>query len=1003
LSKDAWRKIRSVIFRHTFFVNECRIRMNLMKSTTLLIAAMACLLTVAVKAEEPATTPISPEDHAFFEKEVRPLLVKRCFECHGGSEAAGRLSLASAKGWQQGGDSGPAIVPGKSDESLLIQAINYVSWEMPPAERGGKLPDDEIAILTKWVEMGAPDPRTGSEVLGGMTLDEAKNWWAFQPLPELPIASADEDTKRIDDFLLREIESRGLKLAPEADRRTLLRRLSYDLTGFPPTHEEVEAFVADPSPDALSKVIDRLLDSPQYGVQWGRRWLDVVRYADSSGTTSDHPLPHAWRYRNWVMEAFHKDMPYDQFVRLQLAGDLLTSEAEPQVLAEGIIATGYLAIARRFGFDSDKDMFLTYEDAIDNLGKSFLGLTISCARCHDHKFDPIGAEDYYALYGILESSRFSFPGCEKNGTPRDLVPLTNPIELEAKLRDWEQMNKQLQLAKQEKWQAMKTAGEGLAELRNARRTVLESQPVTEGGSVPFERSIYVKKGDVLELAVSPNNSHGADTTMVQWQITETEEEQRAWNISDVVPKILQGNPIVTNNDGQWYFSETTNGSVLLTNQRRSMEGNPAIQGWSIDDLPAVFVNTTNQQVMVWTTLAAESFFMHPAHNRPVAVSWISPVDGELRLSGLVGDAHPSGGDGVAFELSHIASPEYGLKLVKNGENNQPLPEAAPKPEVLVAYAVVDGEPKNARFQERGEPEKLGEEVPRRWLSVFGGEEIPAEAGSGRRELSDWIAEHPLTARVMVNRIWQWHFGQGLVRTASDFGTRGDAPTHPELLDFLATRFVQSGYSIKSMHRLILQTNAYRRASATPVAEDASNQYLAHFNRRRLTAEELRDSLLTASGQLDLSPGAAHPFPEEKDWKFSQHYPFNAVYETNKRSAFMMVQRQRRHPFLALFDGADPNASTANRQTTTVPTQALYFINDPFFHAQAASLASTLLEDSDDNARLTQVYRRLFQREPNETEIARCQKFLASYPGDAEQKWSGLSRILLASNEHLHVD
>ncbi len=592
-----------------------------------------------------------------------------------------------------------------------------------------------------------------------MTLDEAKNWWAFQPLADVSQANPSEDVRRIDDLLLNEIESRGLELAPAADRRTLLRRLTYDLTGLPPTHEEVEAFVADQSPDAFSKVVERLLDSPQYGVQWGRRWLDVVRYADTAGDNSDFPLPHAWRYRNWVMDAFQRDIPFDQFVRMQLAGDLLTHDATPEKNAEGIIATGYLAIARRFGFDSDKDMFLTFEDVIDNVGKSFLGLTISCARCHDHKFDPIGAEDYFAFYGILESSRFSFAGCEKNRKPRDLVPL---------------------------------------------------MPKMDGS-----------------------------------------EQSQA-----VVP---------------------------------------------------------------------------------------------------------------------------------------------------VAYAVVDAEPKNARIHERGEPENLGDEVPRRWLSVFGGQKVSEDSGSGRRELGDWIAEHPLTARVMVNRIWQWHFGDGLVRSPNDFGTRGELPTHPELLEFLAARFVQSGYSVKTMHRLILQTDAYQRASATPVAEDASNLYLAHFNRRRLTAEELRDSLLNASGELDLSPGTAHPFPDEKDWKFSQHRPFNAVYETNKRSAFMMVQRQRRHPYLALFDGADANASTAARRTTTVPTQALYFINDPFFHAQAASLASSLLEGSNDDTRVTQVYRRLFQREPNDTEIARCQKFLVGYPGDTERKWFVLSRILLASNECLHVD
>jgi hypothetical protein len=411
-----------------------RVQLKVISAVIEIVIASLHALTMPLFADDHAT--IAPEQREFFEKEVRPLLVKRCFECHGGSEADGGLSLASAKGWQQGGDSGPAIVPGKVDESLLIEAINYRSLEMPPPDRGGKLPENEIAILTKWVEMGTPDPRTGSEVLGGMTLEEAKAWWSFQPLPELPPSTTDcQSVLHIDELLFREIENRNLKLAPQADRRTLIRRLSYDLIGLPPSPEEVDAFVADTSPDAYSRLIERLLDSPQYGVHWGRHWLDVVRYADTAGENSDFPLPHAWRYRNWVIKAFQNDMAFDQFVRMQLAGDLLTKDSSPEEHAEGIIATGYLAIARRFGHDSDKDMFLTYEDVIDNLGKSFLGLTISCARCHDHKYDPISAEDYYALYGIFESTKFAFPGCEAKGKPRDLVPLMTQTNLDAQIRE----------------------------------------------------------------------------------------------------------------------------------------------------------------------------------------------------------------------------------------------------------------------------------------------------------------------------------------------------------------------------------------------------------------------------------------------------------------------------------------------------------------------------------------------------------------------------------------
>lgn len=956
-----------------------------------------------VCADAPATEAISAEGRDFFEKEVRPLLVKRCFECHGGTKASGGLSLATANGWKKGGESGPAIIPGKPAESPLIDAIHYRTMQMPPADKGGKLPDSEIAILTQWVEMGAPDPRDGTDQLGGMSREEARNWWAFQPLPPTSEASPAADAKYIDELIQREIERHGLKATPSADRRTLIRRVTYDLTGLPPTPAEVDAFVADESPDALKNLIDRLLDSPQYGVQWGRHWLDVVRYADTAGENTDRPLPHAWRYRNWVIDAFQRDMPFDQFVRLQLAGDLLVRDANPQEHAAGIIATGYLAIARRFGHDIDKDMYLTHEDVIDNLGKNFLGLTLGCARCHDHKYDPVPTDDYYALYGIFESTRFAFPGCEPKGQPRDLVPLLPQSEVDALMKPWQEKVAQVEAEKQRRQAAIQTAKARIESSWATSKRVLTQAPVAEGGSVPFEQKVQVQRGELLLLTVLPNENHGADSTLVEWSIQETAGDQRTWSVANLVPDLLKGNSWPDQHQAQWSFLELSPVPAFLNETRSSNGGRSELKSWNFGDVPSVFVNSAGEPVPVWTTLPARSFFVHPGPNKPVAVAWTSPVDGELKLTGRVADAHPEGLDGVAFELSHLAAPELGLALAELSSASSAVPDAGPAPAVPVAYAVVDREAKNTKLHERGDPEKLGPEVPRRWLSVFGGAEVPQDAGSGRRELSEWVSRHPLAARVIVNRIWEWHFGRGLVRSSNDFGARGEAPTHPELLDFLAARFVQSGYSVKAMHRLILQTATYQRASATPHSSDPDNRWLAHFSRRRLTAEELRDSLLATSGTLDLTPGEAHPFPEEKTWTFTQHGPFNAVYETNRRSAYMMVQRQRRHPFLALFDGADPNASTPSRQSTTVPTQALYFINDPFFHAQAGALATNVLKTPEEDARLTQAYLTLFQRTPTSAERDRCQRFLQSYPGDLPEKWSALSRVLLASNEFLFVE
>jgi hypothetical protein len=869
---------------------------------------------------------------------------------------------------------------------------------MPPADKGGKLPAEEIAVFTKWVQMGAPDPRDGSDLLGGMTREDAQKWWAFQPLPETPIGDAAADVKRIDELVQREIDRQGLTVAPTADRRTLLRRLAYDLTGLPPTAQDVEAFVADQSPDAWSQAIERLLGSPQYGVRWGRHWLDVVRYADTAGENTDRPLPHAWRYRNWVIESFQRDLPFDQFIRRQLAGDLLTLDQSGQERADGIVATGYLAIARRFGHDIDKDMFLTHEDVIDNVGKNFLGLTIGCARCHDHKYDPISAEDYYALYGIFESTKFAFPGCEPNGQPRDMVPLLPQTEIDVLLKPWQEKAAQVEAEKQRR----QAAQEKFEHSWTSSKQVLAESKVEEGGSVSFEQRINLRRGELVLLTVLPNESHGADSTLVEWTIRETAGEQRTWSVADLVSDLLTENPRSDEHGAVWSFLEVTHAPTFLTDRRESNGGRSEIKSWSIGSEPSVFANTATTPIEVWTNCPAQGFFAHPGDKRPVAVAWTSPLDGEVLLSGRVADAHPETGlDGVSFELAHIAAAELGPALANLGGSTVALPDAGPAPAIPVAYAVVDREATNARLQERGDPEKLGPEVPRRWLTVFGGAEVPANSGSGRRELADWVARHPLAARVMVNRIWGWHFGRGLVGSSNDFGARGEAPSHPELLDFLAARFVQSGYSVKAMHRLILHTATYRRASA--VTADAENRWLSHYSRRRLSAEELRDSLLSVSGQLDLTPGEGHPFPDEKTWTFTQHTPFNAVYETNRRSAYLMVQRQRRHPYLALFDGADPNASTPTRQFTTMPTQALYFINDPFFHAQAGTLAGTLLLAPNDQARTRQAYHTIFQREPTRAEQERVRSFIETYPGDALEKWSALSRILLASNEFLFVE
>ena len=842
-------------------------------------------------------------------------------------------------------------------------------------------------------------------VIGGMNRAEAKAWWAFQPLPE---PGWHPSAATIDAFLDRELEARSLDSSDPTDKRALIRRATYDLTGLPPTPEAVVDFLADEAPEAFAKVIERLLASPDYGVRWGRLWLDVVRYADTAGENSDRPLPHAWRYRNWVIDSFNRDLSFREFARLQIGGDLLRAGESLERRNEGVIATGYLAVARRFGHDIDHNLHLMNEDVIDNLGKSFLGLSLGCARCHDHKYDAVSMKDYYALYGIFSSTLFSFPGCEPRGQPKDLIPLIDPKQAAGMMADFQKRKS----AFENRGKSEMELAARIKLLAEKSYQVLTEARVAEAGSTAFGKEagsklerFALRKGEVLQLAVLPNGGHGADSTLVEWKIAQLKDGGKTWSTADLIPVLTQGDaPVIEDRGAAWLFMEVTDGPVFLREKHDQIAGHSRLKKWGLGDTPSVFVNA-GEQLKVWTTLPARTFFVHPGPKRTVAVAWVCPEDGDYRISGRVADAHPAGLDGVSYRLEHFASDELGPGLVAMGRPAEKavMPE---RPVYPVAYAVRDNVSANTRVQRAGDPENLGEEIARRWLEVFGGDQLPHDAGSGRAQLADWVTNQPLFARVTVNRIWLWHFGRGLVASPNDFGARGRLPTHPELLDWLAARFVASGYSVKAMHRLIMQTRAYRRdfGGAALADKDPDNRWLARFERRRLTAEELRDSLLFVSGRLDPTPGRAHPFPKEETWKFSQHNPFNAVYPTNRRSVYLMRQRQRNHPFLNLFDGADPNASTPARRTTTAPTQALYFMNDPFFHEQAAAAAERLLKAfENDRERIAAIYERLLQRPPTDDEISQAMSFVKAYPASLEEKWSAFARLILAGNEFLHVD
>ena len=1002
-----------------------------------LIAAGLLWLTALMWLTTPGGGPAAAADIDHFEAKVRPLLLERCAACHAGAKAAGGLSLDSREGWQKGGDSGPALVPGDPTASLLIRAVRGDEGvtPMPPMEDHNGLPlprlsADEIGALVEWVRSGAPDPRSAGVKIGGMGRDEARAWWAFQPLTPVPVPAVAHGPavhNDIDRFLNARLAAEGIAPAAAADRRTLIRRATYDLTGLPPTTAEVEAFCTDRAPDreAFRSVVERLLTSPQHGVQWGRHWLDVVRYADTAGENTDRPLPHAWRYRNWVYDAFNRDLPWHEFVRLQIAGDILRAGADDGPRREGIVASGYLAIARRFGHDIDKDVHLMHEDVIDNLGKNFLGLGIGCARCHDHKYDPLSADDYYALYGIFAGTTFAFPGCEAKGQPRDLVPLLSPAEADAALAPW----KAAVAARDAAVAARDEAGRrvALAAMLAVHARALQAADVGEGAAVALAtatgepHAVDMRAGEMLLLTVGPRGNHGADTTVVDLQVVCAAAPDavhgapgmggRRWSSAALATSGLSANPYVDETGAAWCFVEprAAGGPTFLAERNSAVEGKAELVAWVRGDLPSALANTAAEPVQAWTTLPGHTFFVHPAPDRPVAVAWVCPAAGSYLVSGTVADGHPAALDGVTFSLDHVAAPAAGTGLVALGElETTPLPAVPPQPSLPVAYAVAEGRPQDVAIHQRGDPEKPGAVVARRWLAILGGEPVAPDGGSGRRQLAEWVATSPLATRVIVNRVWQWHFGAGIVRTPNDFGSRGDAPTHPELLEWLAQRFEADGGSLKGLHRLVMDSAAYQRAGSLPgdapaLERDPDDRLRARFTPRRLTAEEIRDTLLAVSGNLEPSPAEGHPFPPENTWGFTQHAPFNAAYDSPRRSAYLMVQRQRRHPFLALFDGADPNASTPRRQTTTMPTQALWFLNDPFFHDQATLVAERLGTDGGDEGRIDRLHRLLLQREPGALECVRALRFLADYPGTPTERWSALARVLMAGNEFLHLD
>lgn len=1216
------------------------------------------------------------DDQSFFENEVRPLLLRACINCHGEKKQEGSLRLDHIDGFLKGGDSGSAIVPREPDQSLLIKAINYSGdTQMPPEKQ---LSPDEINVLTKWVSIGAPwygDKPTNALRSGPPTKAEREHW-AYQPLLAVDPPEIDGDRWSLNDvdrFIYAKWAEHGLQPAQRANDMTLLRRLYLDLTGLPPTAEVIAQVQKDGLSASYRQLIEELLKSQQYGEQWGRHWLDVVRYADTAGETGDYPVREAYKYRNYVIRSFMENKRYDQFVAEQLAGDILAKDMIGNDYTDSITGTGFLAISRRFGFDPENYHHLTIQDTIDTVGQSFLGLTLGCARCHDHKYDPVTIEDYYALYGIFESSTYAYPGSEGTKMPSAFPSAISPQELEIELAKrathLADLEMKLATAKQRRGE-LEAAGASLFAL-DAGFELQEDKsklgtPWKAGDGVNVSKSAQspyknvLPYGEVgLEIAAGSQNLSfsraidpvlNVDTTNhyftnIDFKVLEGPNGafrfywgQGPGVSSAAMISIATGGLAVWDHDhyrrvsdlevGQWYnlnvqlnlgprtytvtlstsdshkqfadirMSHDWNGTLDMFFQDRfghqtgdtpprhidnviisakplstlsgahdtplgsTVRSNPFAHNLFNSPLAetvydpdghmgffvcrlnrhkecSIGVNVSDEEITIPGVVPPGKLVMHPSSDKGMAAAWTVPETGDYRFAVEAADAHICG-DSVHWHLSRISktgteaianrsveangsadyvTPEgqsikldagdiillafdpkvnYGCDLtqfdltITNAKDvswslNKDFVDAAVartfsnplkaanggywwffeptaelcrdwKPTVQTdkerldaegrelamlnasivkltneisaqkevpdgpkVYGVSEGTFADAQIRIRGERHRLGDEVARRNIEILGGHQLSDPTNSsGRLDLARWIIEDNkhLLARVMVNRVWQYHFGRGLVSTPNDFGTRGTPPSHPELLDFLAQSFIDSGFDVNHIHHLILESATYQQSSVNSQvdnAQDPSNRFIWKFNARRIPAENIRDSWMHVAATLDTDMGGEHPFPAVSSWSFSQHAPFYGNYDHNQRSVYLMTQRIRRHPFLALFDGADTNASTPVRVETTVPTQALYLLNSEFVHMQATAAAKLIVESSTaDTDRLDLLYQRALTRSPTTEERKNDLLFIATYKDELAAEsieseeleirtWAALTRILITSNEFLTIE
>ncbi len=903
---------------------------SLPRPAWLMIVLALGYATVSLNATAAAAADSDAEE--FFEKEVRPILAEHCSSCHGSEKQFGGLRLDSWHSISAGSDSAPIVIPHAPHESLLIQAVRREGgMEMPPDE---PLKPAQIATLVRWVEIGAPWPDS-IPIPEQQAAQQAREHWAFQPVVESPLPPVQQpDWVRtpVDAFVLAELEARQLAPSPEADRRTLIRRASYVLTGLPPSQEQIEQFVQSTDPLAYERLIEELLASPQYGQQWARHWLDVARYSDSKGyvyAREERFWTHAWSYRDWVVQAFNQDRPYNEFLLLQLAADQVATDQND------LAAMGFLTLGRRFlGVPHD-----IIDDRIDVVSRGMLGLTVSCARCHDHKFDPIPIKDYYSLYGVFASS------AEREQS------LCAPEELDAAYLT--ELQKRQQALEDARAQARRETSDRIRERIGdylAAQFELEKYPAESFDQI-------FQKTDLLPTIVHRWETYLAqakqrrDPVFAAWHrlvalgdLPEAEfasqagavcEQLQSADAAEVHPRVAAA--FRTPPESLRQVAEIY--GKLLSEVRQAAEAAQSAASGEADAEPKA--KDESLAALLPVLYGSES---------PCEIPDLPIVEIERLV------------DTASCEQLWRLQSEVDRWAIQAGQDR--------RARILVDRAV----PVEPRVFRRGNPLLKDEQVPRHFLTLLSsGEPQPFAVGSGRLELAQKIIDpqNPLTARVLVNRVWAQYFGRPLVDSTSDFGLRAAPPSHPQLLDWLASRLVAEGWSLKELHRWIALSATFRQSDSGPrdaqilaqaIETDPDNRWLWRFKPRRLSVEEMRDSLIAATGELDLTVGGKAvelwqpPFPK-------------------RRTLYGLVDRQFLPGLLRVFDFANPDLHTAQRADTTAPQQALFFLNHPLVLEQTRSLAASLAETASPAERVTGLFQAVLRRDPTPTELADATEFI----------------------------